>query len=116
MAVVISLNEASARFAGLDMKHVALIIGAVSEAPMFYNFVRSGGPVGSAGTNNKILAVSKSYPLSFENADFGIMINDDPLSSSRTVSQLIDFMRKELVIVTKDGVAQTPEEVLVFTP
>ena len=117
MAVVITLNDASPTFAGLDMKHIALIIGAVGQSPMFYNFVKSEGPVGSPGTNNKILAVSQAFPLVFENVDFALLATErDVLYTSRTLSLLLDFMRKGLVIVTKDGAPQTPEEILTFTP
>ena len=41
MAVEILINEASPKFAGLDMRHVSLTIGAVGQSPMFYNFKRA---------------------------------------------------------------------------
>jgi hypothetical protein len=117
MPVVIKIDETSPTFADLDMKHVALVVGAVSQPPMFYNFQRHNfGAVGDVGTNNKILSVSKSFPLVFENHDFTLMGSQDPYHASRTLSLLIDFMRKGLVIVTKDGVPQTPEDILAFTP
>jgi len=117
MAVVITINDTSPVFAGLDMKHVAIVIGAVSMPPMYYNYKRNtAGAVGDVGTNNKILAVSQAFPLTFENRDFTLLGSEDPYHASRTLSLLIDFMRKGLVNVTKDGVAQTPEQVLTFTP
>jgi hypothetical protein len=116
MAVVIKINESSPTFAGLDPKHIALVVGAVSQPPMFYNFVRSSSGVGNVGTNNKILSVSKSFPLVFDNDDFTLLGSEDPYHASRTLSLLIDFMRKNLVIVEKDGVPQTPEQILAFTP
>lgn len=117
MAVVITINDTSPVFAGLDMKHVALVVGAVSQPPMFYNFARhTYSGVGSVGSNNKILAVSKAFPLVFENHDFTLLGSEDPYHATRTLSLLIDFMRKNLVIVTKDGVPQTPEQILAFTP
>lgn len=117
MAVVIKINESSPTFAGLDPKHIALVVGAVSQPPMFYNFARHAyGAVGDVGTNNKILAVSKTYPLVFENHDFTLLGSEDPYHATRTLSLLIDFMRKNLVIVEKDGVPQTPEQILAFTP
>jgi hypothetical protein len=116
MAVVISVNETSPTFAGLDMKHVSIMIGAVSQPPMFYNYARSTGSVGDAGTNNKILNVSARFPLVFENHDFTLLGSEDPYHASRTLSLLIDFMRKNLLVVTKDGAPQTPEQILTFTP
>jgi len=117
MAVVISVNDTNPVFAGLDMKHVAIMIGAVSQPPMFYNYVRNAsGAVGSVGTNNKILAASKNFPLVFENHDFTLLGSEDPYHASRTLSLLIDFMRKNILIVTKDGVPQTPEQILAFMP
>jgi len=118
MSVVIALKETNPLFTGLDMKHVALVIGAVTQAPMFYNFYRHlHGSVGDAGTNNKILSVSKQYPLIFENEDFALLgTSKDPYSASRTLSLLIDYMRKDLITVTKDGAPQTPTDVLNFTP
>lgn len=117
MAVVIRINETSPTFTGVDMKHVSLVVGAVSQPPMFYNYKRhSFGGVGDVGTNNKILAVSKTYPLVFDNDDFTLLGSQDPYHASRTLSLLVDFMRKGLIIVEKDGVAQTPEQVLTFTP
>ena len=117
MAVVITINDTSPVFAGLDMKHVALVVGAVSQPPMFYNFARHAySGVGSVGSNNKILAVSKAFPLVFENHDFTLLGSEDPYHATRTLSLLIDFMRKNLVIVTKDGVPQTPEQILTFMP
>lgn len=117
MAVVITINDTNPVFAGLDMKHISLMIGAVSQPPMFYNFARHvHGGVGEVGTNNKILAVSKAFPLVFENHDFTLLGSEDPYHATRTLSLLIDFMRKNLVIVTKDGAPQTPEQILTFTP
>jgi len=117
MAVVIKINEASPLFSGMDMKHVNIVIGAVSQPPMFYNFKRHVyAGVGDAGTNNKLLTVSKSFPLVFDNDDFTLLGSQDPYHASRTLSLLIDFMRKGLLVVTKDDVVQTPEQVLGFTP
>jgi len=117
MPVVIKINEASPTFSGLNLKHVSLVVGAVSQPPMFYNFARrTYGNVGDVGTNNKIFAVSKAYPLVFENHDFTLLGSQDTYHACRTISLLIDFMRKSLVIVTKDGVLQTPEDILAFTP
>lgn len=117
MAVEILINEAHPRFTGLDMRHVSLVIGAVGQPPMFYNFKRVEGHAGSAGTNNKMLVVSKSSPLVFENPDFALMAtSDDTFYASRTLSPLVDYMRKNLVIVKKDGVAQTPVEIQNFVP
>lgn len=117
MAVVIKIDETSPVFAGVNMKHVSLVVGAVSQPPMFYNYVRhTYGNVGDVGTNNKILSVSKAFPLVFDNDDFTLLGSQDPYHATRTVSLLIDFMRKGLVIVTKDGVPQTPEQVLAFVP
>ena len=117
MAVVIKINEASPTFSGLNLKHVSLVVGAVSQPPMFYNFARhTYGNIGDVGTNNKILSVSKAFPLVFENHDFTLLGSEDPYHATRTLSLLIDFMRKSLVIVTKDGVPQTPEDILAFTP
>jgi len=117
MAVVIKLDETSPVFAGVNMKHVSVVVGAVSQQPMFYNYVRHAfGNVGDVGTNNKILSVSKSFPLVFDNDDFTLLGSQDPYHASRTLSLLIDFMRKGMIIVTKDGVPQTPEQVLAFTP
>ena len=117
MPVVITINQTSPVFAGLDLKHVSLVVGAVSQPPMFYNYVRNPfGHVGDVGTNNKILAVSAAFPLVFDNHDFTLMGSQDPYHASRTLSLLIDFMRKSLVTVTKDGAIQTPEDILAFTP
>lgn len=117
MAVVIKINEANPFFADIDLKHFSMIIGAVSQPPMYYNFQRhTFGGVGDVGTNNKILAVSKAFPIVFENRDFTLLGSEDPYHASRTLSLLIDLMRKDLVIVTKDDVVQTPEQVLTFTP
>jgi hypothetical protein len=103
MAVVIKLNESSPFFSGMDMKHVSLVVGAVSQPPMFYNFKRhTFGNVGDVGTNNKILSVSKAFPLVFDNDDFTLLGSQDPYHANRTLSLLIDFMRKGLVLVTKD--------------
>jgi hypothetical protein len=117
MTVEISINESSPKFTGLDMKHVSLVIGSVSQSPMFYNFKRAKGAVGNAGTNNKMVTVSKAHPLVFEDHDFALIATTkDPFYASRTLSPLIDYMRKDLIIVKKDGVALTPEEVHTFTP
>jgi len=117
MAVVIKINEASPTFAGVNLKRLSLVIGAVSQPPMFYNFQRHVfGGVGDVGTNNKILSVSKSFPLVFENHDFTLLGSEDPYHACRTLSLLIDFMRKSLIIVTKDDVPQTPEQILTFMP
>jgi len=117
MAVVIRIDETSPTFAGVNMKHVSLVVGAVSQPPMFYNFKRHvAGGVGDVGTNNKILAVSKAFPLVFDNDDFTLLGSQDPYHACRTLSLLVDFMRKGLVLVEKDGVAQTPEQILAFTP
>lgn len=117
MAVVITLNDTAPLFAGTDLKNVSLVIGAVSQPPMYYNYARhTYGAVGGVGTNNKILAVSKAFPLVFENHDFTLLGSEDPYHACRTLSLLIDLMRKGLVIVTKNGVPQTPEQILTFTP
>ena len=117
MPVVIKIDDTSPVFAGIDMKHVSLVVGAVSQPPMFYNYVRHNyGNVGDVGTNNKILSVSKAFPLVFDNDDFTLLGSQDPYHATRTLSLLVDFMRKGLVIVTKDGAAQTPEQILAFTP
>lgn len=117
MAVEILINEASPKFAGLDMRHVSLTIGAVGQSPMFYNFKRSNSHAGDPGTNNKMLVVSRGHPLVFENQDFALMAtNDDSFYASRTLSPLVDYMRKELIIVKKDGAVQTPEEIQNYTP
>jgi len=117
MAVEISLNASSPAFSGMDLKHVTLVIGAVGWSPMFYNFKRSPGPVGSAGTNNKIFAVNGAYPLMIENQDFALIAtNDDAFYASRTLSPLVDFMRKNLVIVKKDGTPLTADEIQKYVP
>lgn len=118
MAVVIALKETNPLFAGSDLKHIALVIGAVTQAPMFYNFQRHYfGNVGDAGTNNKVLSVSKQFPLIFENEDFALLgTSKDPYSASRTLSLLIDYMRKDLISVTKDGAPQSPSDILNFIP
>ena len=117
MAVIIKIDDTSPVFAGVDMKHVSLVVGAVSQPPMFYNFSRhTYGAVGDVGTNNKILSVSKAFPLVFDNDDFTLLGSQDPYHACRTLSLLVDFMRKGLIIVSKDGVPQTPEQILAFTP
>jgi len=117
MPVVIAINDANPLFAGLDMKHVQVVIGAVSQPPMFYNFLRnSAAPVGDSGTNNKILNVSDTFPIVFENHDFTLLGSEDPYHAARTLSLLVDLMRKNLLTVTKDGALQTPEQILTFTP
>jgi hypothetical protein len=116
MAAVIAINPANPMFAGLNMKKVSIVIGAVSQPPMFYNFKRNNvGIVGDAGTNNKLLSVSVGWPLVFEDADFTLLGSQDPYHASRTLSLLIDFMRKSILTVTIDGVVQTPEQVLAYT-
>lgn len=117
MAVVISINTAHSMFAAMtteQLKKVRFTIGAVAQAPMFYNFKRSG-VLGEATNNNKILDISTSYPAIWETADFVLMGAQDPYHASRTISMIIDLMRKNLIIFTKDGVVQTPEQVLAFT-
>lgn len=115
MTVTISINEDSTKFTGMDMKKLAIVIGAVSQPPMFYNYTRREfAGVGEVGTNNKILAVSSAFPLSFEDHDFTLMGSLDPYHASRTLSLLIDFMRKDLIKVHHDGAAMTPEDVLTF--
>jgi hypothetical protein len=117
MAVVITINTAHPTFAAMDAEHlkkVRFTIGAVAQSPMFYNFKRSG-EVGEATNNNKILEVSTKYPLVWETADFVLMGAQDPYHASRTISMIIDLMRKNYIIFTKDGVVQTPEQVLAFT-
>lgn len=117
MAVVINIDDTNPVFSGLDMKHISLVIGAVTQAPMFYNFKRRLGAIGETGTNNKILAVSKDFPLVFENEEFALLgTSKDPYSASRTLSLLLDYMRKGLLIVTKDGAPQSPTDILNFTP
>ena len=117
MAVEIQINEASPKFAGLDMRHVSIVIGAVGQSPMFYNFKRADTHVGNAGTNNKMLVVSKLHPLVFENQDFALMAtNDDSFYASRTLSPLVDYMRKGLIKVFKDTVEQTPDQIQNYTP
>ena len=117
MAVVIKIDETNPLFSGMDMKRVALVVGAVSQPPMFYNFKRHVfGGIGDVGTNNKILSVSKAFPLVFDNDDFTLLGSQDPYHACRTLSLLVDFMRKGLVTVSKDGAVQTPEQILAFTP
>jgi len=114
--VVIEVNPANPIFAGLNMKKARVVIGAVSQPPMFYNFYRNNvGYVGEVGTNNKILDVSASRALTFEDSDFTLLGSQDPYHASRTISLLIDFMRKNVLIVTINGVVQTPEQVLAYT-
>ena len=115
MTVVIKVDTSSPTFAGLDPKHIRVVIGAVANPPMFYNFERYEG-VGDSGTNNKLFAVSPSRPLIFEDHDFTLLGSEDPYHASRSLSLLIDLMRKGLVIVTQGGVELTPEDILTFKP
>jgi len=116
MTISITLNKDSATFMGLDLKKVSLVIGAVSNPPMFYNFARRKAGVGEPGTNNKLLTVCASYPLDFEDHDFTLMGSQDPYHASRTLSLLIDLMRKDMVNVFHDGTEMTPEDILTFAP
>lgn len=116
MTITIAVNGSSPRFTGLDMKKLSVVIGAVSNPPMFYGFERRKGEVGQAGTNNKLLAVSPAFPLRFEDHDFTLMGSHDPYHASRTLSLLIDFMRKGLIKVDHDGTNMTPEDILTFVP
>ena len=58
MPVVIAINDANPLFAGLDMKHVQVVIGAVSQPPMFYNFLRN-----SAAPPAAIISLIRSSQL-----------------------------------------------------
>jgi len=114
MAVVITVNTAATEFSGLDPKHMRVVVGAVANPPMFYNFKKYDG-VGDSGTNNKIFEVSPAHPLVFEDSDFELLGSQDPYHASRTLSLLIDLMRKNLLLASKDGVPLTPDDMLTFT-
>lgn len=115
MTVVIKVNTSSPSFVGLDPKHMRVVIGAVANPPLFYNYARYEG-TGDSGANNKLFEVSPSHPLIFEDHDFTLLGSEDPYHASRSLSLLIDLMRKGLVIVEQNGVVLTPEEILTFTP
>lgn len=117
----ISVNMSHAQFSGKNPKKLRLVL-----SPLAGNFYipRAHPPLattldkqGDVGVGvPRWLEVGGSTPVYIENADFALIGNgNDPFMGMRNKSTLVDFMRKNLIIIEEDGVALTPEQVISYS-
>ena len=127
MTVAILIDETYPKFAsliasGTDRRKISVPIGTVGHNPTFYNFTQrtlSFSSIGEAGTNPRLPIVNGGRPLEFENADFKLLGTEsgakDALKAGQFIAALIDYMRKGVLKVTKDGAPAIPADILTFT-
>ena len=121
LMVKVSVNLSHPKFAGLDPKKIRVVVGSVGIAPTFYPFITRKPDlenVGEANTNDRIFDVSTRHPVEFTNAEFALLgkASGDTLLAGSTLAPLVDFVREGILIVEKDGVAQTYVQLLNYTP
>lgn len=120
--VEISVNTAHPIFTGVDLKKVRVVVGTLDEPSLFYNFSLYGqtnSNVGDCGTSHRILEASPTRPMIFEsNYDFALLGNVtlDPFQASRALAILVNYVRKGVLTVKKDGAILTADQVIQFTP
>ena len=119
--VKISINEAHPAFAGLDMRHVRVVLGSLDDPSIFWGFTRAAydnNHTGDVGGSHSIFEVSVMRPIIFQsNYDFALLGNvNDPFQFGRGGALLVDYIRKGVLILEKDGVSQTADQVIQFTP
>lgn len=118
--VKISVNTSHPMFSGLDLKKTRIVVGTLDDPSLFFNFAtypQTNMTNADTATCNRILECSPSRPIYFENYDYALLGNiNDVYQMSRAASVLVNYIRKGILIFEKDGVAQTADEVIQFTP
>lgn len=118
--IEISVNTAHTKFVGLDPLKIRVVVGSVGVAPTFYPFITRKPTlqtVGEAGTNDRIFDISTRHPMFFTDAEFALLGSypNDTLLAGSTKASLVDHVRDGLLIVKKDGVVLTSEQVLTYS-
>ncbi len=114
MAFVIKMNTAHPQFQNIGTKNVSLVIGSVSKGSAFFPFLKNKLAIDDASVNNKILRVSLKYPLIFNNDDFILILKADFFSNLSIATTLIDYMQKDMLIVTKDDIVQSISDIRTY--
>lgn len=116
----ISVNTSHPSLSGQNPKKIRFVIAPL-RSPFF--LPRSHPPlshdlskVGDANASvSRWLEVTGSQPILIEDSDLRFLgDHESPYMGMEIKSMLIDLMRKNLIIVEKDGVSMTPEEVMFY--
>lgn len=118
--IQIKLNPAYGPFVGQNLAKIRVVVGSNWFAH-FYNYKKyplDFPTIGESGTNQFILSITGSRPIFFEDKDFGFLgsMDKDTLEASRSLALIVDYVRKGVLIVDKDGVVLTADQIAVFTP
>lgn len=118
----ISVNLDNPLLADKDPRHIRFILSPLAGnffMPRAYPPLNTlNSKVGDAVTSvTRWLEVGGTTPLLIEDADFVLLGNGDgdPFMGMRNKASLVDMMRKNLIIVERDGTPLTPEQVISYS-
>lgn len=116
----ISVNMSHPDLAGQNPRRVRFVIAPLRQAfflprahpPLSNSFDRLGDVNSSA---SRWLEVGGASPLVIENSDFEFLGDkESPYMGIEIKAMLVDLMRKNFIVVEKDGVSLTPEQVMFY--
>lgn len=116
----ISVNLENPLLVGTNPKKIRFVLSPLAGKffiPRAFPPVHTSNTAGDVGTSNRWLEVGGSAPIYIEDADFILLGNGDgdPFMGMRNKASLIDWMRKDLIIVERDGTPLTPEQVISYS-